>query len=201
MAMAITTWPDSSGLGNDFTSNPYPPIYKTSIINGLPVARYQIGTTEGMRNTSATLITAQYTIFVVASPSTIGAGSRSLFCSGGAASEILFRRDGADLYHYHYDGGFPNAHEVGAMVVGVWNVMTADWNGTNLHLWRNGTLKDTSGSTTSPNNGSKDSVGYNDFITSDFWEGDIAEVLVYDNALSVGDRTNVENFLKAKYGL
>src|ERR1700752_640719 len=37
---AVTTWPDVSGTSNNATESTHSPIFKTNIINGLPVVRF-----------------------------------------------------------------------------------------------------------------------------------------------------------------
>jgi hypothetical protein len=111
-------------------------------------------------------------------------------------------RNAADFVHTENSGaGFVSATDTGGVVAAAWNVITSDWNGSNIHLWRNGTLKATTAVAAISSTGTLNDVGVEGISSIVFWNGDIAEVLVYNNALSSTNRGNVETYLKSKYGI
>lgn len=203
---SVNTWTDSSGLNNDFTSVVSAPTFKTNIVNAKPVIRFN-GTNQGLSNTTAGLINSAstfHTIFAVVSAASTSAGDHDIFDTGGAGAggAIYFRRSAADAVHVHNAAGYVFARDTGGIVTGAWNILTADWNGSNIHIWRNGTLKDTTGATTLTTYGVINSVGL-DVVDANvnFWDGDIAEILIYNSALSSTDRGNVETYLISKYAI
>lgn len=198
----VGTWPDLSGSGNDFGGG-VSPIFKTNIVNGKSIVRFN-GSTQYLGNQTASIVVGNYTIFVVASSASVSAGSHAVFSTGQVGMfnrSAMIRRDADTLNHFHFDTGYVSAGETSAIVAGAWNVITADWNGSNIHLWRNGTLKNITGSTLIGNTGTSTSIGIDQASGMDAWDGDIAEVLVYNSALSTTDRQNVEAYLKAKYAI
>jgi hypothetical protein len=202
---SVNTWTDSSGLNNDFTSVVSAPTFKTNIVNGKPVIRFN-GTNQGLANTTAGIIptgSTFHTIFGVVSAASTSAGDHDIFDTGSAGGgAVYFRRNGANAVHVHNSAGYVFCQDTGGIVAGAWNVLTADWNGSNIHIWRNGTLKDTTGATLLTVTGTLNSVGI-DTIDSNinFWDGDIAEILIYNSALSSTDRGNVETYLISKYAI
>jgi hypothetical protein len=205
---AVATWPDQSGNGNNFAqgTGANQPIFKTAIVNSKPVVRFD-GINDLLVCTASLIGTSSsfYTVIAVCNLASISAGPHNYFSSGvaGLNYSVQLRRDTSNLSYYHNDGGSGvPAQETGGVATGVWNVISADWNGSNIHLWRNGTLKATVGSTTQLGFGTNNAVGaFDPAISGQYWDGDIAEVLIYNSALSATDRVNVENYLGAKYGI
>ena len=205
---AVSAWNDSSPSGYNVTqgNGGFQPKYKTGIVNGKPVVRFD-GVDDYLLNDAAPTIptgSTGYTVFVVTESATIAAGFPSVIdfalnpATEGTGPSVEIRRNVDELDHVHFDTGYVLAKELAGVVVGQWNLITADWNGSNIHLWRNGTLKDTAGTTLIGQTGSRTIVGCNS-SGNNFWNGDIAEILVYNSALSTTDRQNVENYLKTKY--
>lgn len=203
----VGTWPDSSSAANDFTQATAgnKPLFKTNIVNSLPVVRFD-GSDDYLTRTANMMDgTDSYTIFAVIKSATIAAGSGNIFSSGISATNwyIQFRRDTANFGNYHLKslGLHEVATDTSGVVAGAWNVVTADWDGANIHIWRNGTLKDTVAVTTSYGFGTYNAVGaFDPGLALQPWNGDIAEVVIYNAALSASDRQEVELYLKNKYG-
>ena len=201
---SVGTWIDSSGSGYNFSQAnvPQQPIYKGGIVNGKPVVRFD-GIDDYLVDATNPIISGQHTIFAVVNPASNSVGSHDFFMSGitGTNFSVILRRDGSDWHHYQTSGSLVVASDVGGVSPGTWTQITADWNGTNIHIWRNGTLKDTTGATLLSSIGNMNVIGAYDISNVEFWDGDVAEILVYNSALSTTDRQNVENYLKTKYGL
>lgn len=198
---AVNPWTDSSGGGFDLALYVSAPIFKTSIVNGKPVVRFD-GASNALE-TTADSIPSSYTVFAVAKAASISAAAHSIVTFGSTSfSNVILRRDTATLNFYQLTAPatYANVAEASGIASGTWNYFTANWDGANIHLWRNGTLKGTSVATTIQTTGSHLGVGF-DYQSGAYWDGDIAEVLVYDSALGTTDRQNVEAYLAAKYGL
>jgi hypothetical protein len=197
----VVTWNDSSGNGNNFT-NAGNPIFKTNIVNGKPVVRYSPPSTYH-QSAAVSIAPSQFTVLIVAAVSSIGAQGVFYDTGQAGATSFYFLNNSGTFYQGFFTAPATpvTATEPGGLAVGVWNVLATDWNGTNIHIWRNGTLKNTTGATTRANTGTSNTIGIS--LTSAFgsYSGDIAEVLVYDSSLSATDRVNVENYLGAKYGI
>jgi hypothetical protein len=194
-------WPDSSGQAHDFAAYVGYPIFKQNFLNGKPVVGFS-GTNQFLTNTTAALISGQCTVIAVVSFDAAAAGAHSYFSSGGGASNniaMTIGSNGADLVHNHFASGWASATDIGGVVPNAFNIVTADWNGSNIHLWRNGALKATTGATTFGNTATTTRLGLDDL--SQTFAGNLAEVLIYSRALSDPERHAVDSYLSTKYGI
>jgi prepilin-type N-terminal cleavage/methylation domain-containing protein len=182
---SVTTWTDSSSDNRDATCGSCP-IYKTNILNTEPVVRFD-GSSNVMNFTD---ISDTRTVFVVFND----AGSNDYaHLLGGVTSP------GNITFH---------GHEVGSGVV-----IGETWahpNVNNGEAWVNGV---STSPTSIPRNGSHQILSLitaGDVNTSGiaydqgmarFWNGDFAELIIYNAALSETDRVSVENYLSDKYGI
>jgi len=185
---ALSQWDDSSGQANHATQSTgsLQPLYKTSILNSNPVVRFD--TTDGM--------TVPYT---VALPTTImmvvdyrSATSAARRAMQGAVNNWLL---GPYLNTWRfYNGAFITGPAVTQNVFVLLEVTQVTGVATFL----------VGGSTIGTNNSNTVVGAIRLGATGGAAEpldGDIAEVLVYDNALSSSDRTNLRSYVLAKYGI
>jgi hypothetical protein len=195
---AVATWTDSSGGAHNATqaSAPSQPVFKTGIFNGKPVLRFPSTHLMSLGDLSALIPTAA-TLFVVYA-STEDAGFCLYSSHGDGGPAIYWRYGGAGPA---YMGPFRSARisgypAAGAPADGAAHIITVR-SGTDYTVFTDGVGTPYGGAHThSPgtdHNVSSDGAGPPDFI------GDIAEVLVYDTALSTGNRTSVEGYLRTKY--
>lgn len=188
---AVTTWEDSSGQNHDATHS-NSPVLKTNIINGLPVVRYN-GTSQyhDLGDLSASFASAA-TLFVVA---VINDTEYSLYRTAdndgywrysgdGNGYMRAFRSARVDTYPStmpstgtHYFALVSSASTYQMYVDGVaQSAQAAAYAAGNSHV-----------------------IGYNS--GPGYFAGDVAEVLVYDSALSAGDIEDVHGYLTDKYAL
>lgn len=185
----VGEWQDQSGSGNHATqaTGSKKPTLRTNVLNGLPVLRFD-GSNDGLAPSGFTVASA-HTIFVVAKAANSGGnysvltdddGVPQLFCNG---QWNLFTGSVTTI-------GGTSAN---------WNLLVLKGSGGSTDCYLNGTPAATLGAVFAGVTALSLS-GYGGHTTNVF-NGDIAAVLVYDSALSASNRTKVENYLAAKYGL
>jgi hypothetical protein len=197
---AVPSWSDSSGFGNTMTPAYGAPIIKTNIIAGKQVVRFS-GANQAMQY-GAQIITGPYTVFAVSAAAN-NTQTGAIFNSGTSGPQTnLIDAVGDAVWRTRSNvGAVADAIEVGGMAVGVWNSFTGDWDGSNIHLYRNGLLKATTAISSEGYGHGLNFIGFDGTQVVSFFAGDVAEVLIYNTALSTTDRQKVEAYLKAKYGL
>ena len=201
----VGLWPDKSGNGNHASQSTTAakPTLKTDIINGKPVLRFD-GTDDWIGDRLNRIIQAagQPTIFVVLSGSgsssdtflSIGEDDATTGHIGQFTREYGIRvRGGNEVYSASASGSF----EIFEAVQGGANV-------TDYRAFVDGSELAVSSSTAAATDydpgfvlGAKDDENF----ISEFIAVDIAEVLVYDKALSTSKRQSVRDYLADKYGI
>lgn len=193
---AVSSWPDSSGNANNATqaTGTNQPIFKTAILNGRPIVRFD-GTNDNLKTAAFASPLSVSTIFVVAKMST--ADQIQYFYDGITTTNrnALLRYDAAN-------GGqldqFAGTEVFGAFVKGSFVVLSSVFNGASSATYNNGA------SIISGNVGTQTLTGLSvgaDRINVAFLNGDIAEILVYDSALSSTDRAKARTYLSQKYAI
>lgn len=206
----VTTWTDKSSSGLNATgSSTARPIYKTSIINGKPVVRFD-GSNDILETAALDLsATDKVTVFVVASAS---AGSNGVFLE--MSTTIDSQTDSFLLWR-------PASNKGAVALRG--NIGVSDWTTTSnltttpfrLTGFYDKSLS--SGEAYAHVNGSLDgSIGNNSNNSGNFGNraiyigsrfgavaplaGDIAEIIVYSGIISGADLTAINSYLSTKYG-
>lgn len=191
---AVSSWTDSSAntLHAVQATGAKQPTYKTNIVNGKPVVRFDGGDTLFSPAFGAALTVDWATILVC-----------QLTLSGISANQyIISSQDVADhglLYARSSDKSYAmyNGSPVGGTQTDAWAVIVAIYNGASSSIRVNATtVSGNAGSDNLPRVG----VGSNRDV-GDYFTGDIAEVLVYDPAPSAGELAQVRLGLGAKYGI
>ncbi len=210
----VETWKDKSGNGRDFTATSTArPTLTPSAINSRSAVTFAGSLTTMTGNTAAQDVIrnlAGYTIFTAIRTASVAGGERFAF---GVGSTILFRtgqqdsrpfiggrRLYADTLESVTDGS-------GTLTTGTAFIQTAVVNHSSQSLTgiRNGAAFATDatymGAGTVQNNEAATSVGSQGGGTYGFWNGDIAEIVVFNTALSTADRARVEAYLAAKWAI
>jgi hypothetical protein len=194
----VTTWNDSSGLGNNVTqaTGSAQPTYRTNVVNGMPVVRGDGG--DHLSKASVVTPNEQHTIMIVLKVS--GTNSAAPFYNGNAgANGYGFFQDGSGTRGVLFGGAV--AKSDGTPSATNFEIWTHQWNGSNSTFWVNGveeTLTDTATAPGAPPNGDTLVMG---LAGSNQWNGDVAEILVWDNVISAPDRTTAHDYLGAKYAI
>ena len=209
---SISTWSDQSGNGNDLSVGSNYPTYKTAIINGKPVVRFN-GTSNHLDSTTAisTLLgTSEYSTWVVTKINSFAGNTNpaywensTVWTDKGVAniSESLYTSGSDDDFVFEHNGSYPGIRIV---TPGPGNTFIAYMAGAiiggNMHLnasINNGTVADIARTRSSLGSAVLE-VGAN-YSTGKFLDGDIAEMVFCKAALSSGDNAKMQSYLNNKY--
>lgn len=195
----VSSWTDQSGNGNNATSPGTQPIYKTNAINGQPAVRFDGGFTYMALPTPSTLgiQNHDYEIFIIAKSSTHAVQ----FLMGGATEN----------YEIHLDG-VSGARFIPAASTYIDQGDNQDYTEGNVHMFNvqasstygkirvDGTDGGSTAADVRSSNGGGLVLGVRAGGTF-YFNGDIAEVIIYNTVLSAIDRITVEKYLADKYGM
>jgi hypothetical protein len=189
---AISQWDDSSGNGRHATAN-LQPTYKTNILNGRPVVRFDGSDWLTVNEIVANDLTR--TMFVVVKA---GGSNQAAWAWGEtfAAGALLTDASTTNWRLARHDGSWIS---IGGPYTD-YNIITTRWNSaSSLDAYVNGgspTSFDPADQYATTNSPLR--IGER---SAEHLNGDIAEVLIYDTALSDTDLTIVHTYLKNKYGM
>lgn len=205
----VSTWTNDGSAGDATQSSTARPLYKTGIVNGLPVVRFD-GVDDWMSVADHTDIemNANSTAFAVvvrrrSTPGgTYGAGIVSKDAGATSAGAYYWYVTQDDNYprldRPYIEGGLgsPTAPPLNTACM-----MALKVSGTTATHYLNGTstATDTIAAGTANNNALR--VGaFSDGALKQFAQFDFGELLIYNSALSDTDRAAVEDYLSAKWG-
>lgn len=216
----VSTWTDHSGgsvaLAAATTARP---AYKTSVLNSLPVVRFD-GTTDRLAGTTAALLNVQKgddlacTVIVCAIPAA-GNYFFSWGNTGGSSPAVatVYQDEGGGEQNLRWDqtdnaalNSTIQSSRDDSFDKAVGNVTTFKFTGTAITGYKNGTIV-TGMSAVASNIGTKANLNsyaigcLHRSADTAFYGGDIAEMLIYDTALSDANRGAVEAYLGTKYGV
>jgi len=187
---AVTTWDDSSASAYSFTqaTSGQKPTLQTAELNGHQAVRFATTSSQELVSTANVTIPATITFFIV---------SKQV----GTANLVAFGSDGAFFIHNGDGTIYPICAPAAPIDITVWACIAARANGSGStsKLWLNGTLNNTSTSSLSAITGSLARIGA--FNSGYYFDGDVAEIIMYDSSLSDGDVSSVNSYLTAKYAL
>lgn len=194
----ILNWQDQSGNGRHFSAASGGPVRKNSIVNSLPVMRFNNNVLNGA--TLAGLGSAAEIFAVVKitnDPSTTGQGG--LWVLGTGISDHYPYTDGT-LYAGAFsatrkDTGNPTPSLASAFrLINIWSA-ASDFalliDGTSHYS----TGTNTVGFSTAPK------IGHSLNGVAVYLEGDIAEIIAFNAKLTAGERTSMKSYIATKYAL
>lgn len=183
----VPSWTDLSGSGHHSLqpSSGAQPVYAGSVVNGKPVIRYD-GVDDFTRATWS--LVHPHTQIVVARYRSVNVGPLTYGYNGNPTGILT---DGFDFKIYagsaFISDGLENT---------LWHIHVATFNGASSRYRIDG------GAGTGGNPGSLTGSGVMLATNTGAWAPvDIAECLIYDNALSIGDLNDLGEYLSTKYGL
>ncbi len=204
----VLTWNDGSGNSNTFSqpSSTFSPVYRTGVINGLPVVRFNKSNGR-IRHTGFTdFPTSAITVIYVNSTTDSGDGSISYASTSSNNDFLIFRSENLNIYRD------PNRASGVSVNDGLFHIVNAAWQSTggNLEVWKDGSRDYTSSGfqsgTSITAGGSMAIAGEQDAIDGNYdvnqaHFGDFSEVIVFNTFLNQAEHIIVSNYLAAKYGL
>jgi len=200
----VASWTDSSGLANDATqaTGSKQPLYKTNIVNGKPVVRFDV-TDDVLGATLDSSIPTDFTTIIVIWPNTIF--NYTIYLGGQpdpsddpwTFGPVIHGSGSGTIY-----AGIDSANRIdtggGYYTAQAWQILTLRKSGAasgNLSLWINGgNLKQNTGLTSGAPTGDK-------MYFAPGADVDVAEIIVYYSALSTLDRQRIEWYLAEKYAI
>jgi hypothetical protein len=192
----VTTWEDASGENNDASqaTGSNKPLYQTNEINGLPAVQF-VAASQTYLTTPSITTSAGLTAFIVYKH-TSSDGYLVEFDGNGNGNAIIAGFT-ADVENY----SIPRI-SMGSFSTSVFNLhaIVRDVGGPVCTAYKNGSQTATSG-TTPQNAGGQFTIGATALGVSEWTDGWIAALLVYDSPLGTTDRQSVETYLNGKYAL
>ena len=206
---AVTNWPDASGLTNDVAQSTAAnqPLYTASALNGKPVVRFD-GADDRLERSDALGFTNNpaMTVIVVAQVDTLGALKR-MVCLGEDVSTggrtIGFCADTSTRYN-NGNKVWSNNSFLGGFKIGAWLCAENEtYEDTAFYQDGVGPITKTTGGavTTKTLSDEKLRIGAKVGQNSEFFDGDIAEILIYDRVLTIVELESTGAHLEEKYGL
>lgn len=193
----VSTWQDQSGSGNHATrpDSARWPLLVNGALNGKPVVRF-----EGAQSLAAPNVTLpRWTIFVVGKNSNTTENFGLILGPGSDNNQLRYENGTQVLIH-----GTSNNMPTYTVTVGntrAYHSLTVRYDGSVSQIYRDGVLKGSKNQATSGSWSLGVVGGWYASCPSCQLKGDIAEILVYNAALSSADRAAVEAYLRTKYNL
>ena len=216
---SVAAWADSSGSGNNMTGGGTAPIFRTGILNSKPVVRFN-GTSSTMTGAFVPVTGASDRTVIAVITNGVGpsnsAGMRILGWGGtgsfgntyalmfraiAAGTDASMRGDTFAIDHWTYYDTFypvvsyrqPNSNPT---------LLAAEYNGTTNRIYVNGESSGERNYTLNTSAATNFHLGFRGGGFNDqYFQGDVAEVLIWNSVLSTTDRQNVECYLALKYNL
>lgn len=206
----ITTWSDFSGNGHDLTQsdNSFTPRYYGSVINSLPVVRFEQTNGRLIHNSFNSFPTSAITTFFVNSTNeTSDDGLLSYASSGNNNDFLLFSTNSLAVFRAN-----SNTNSSVAFNGGSFNIGAASWQSSNggTSVWKNGSQDysitgfQTGTTITAGGNlaiGAEQDSQNGGYDAAQDHQGDFAEVAIYNLVLNEAQTIIVQNYLSAKYNI
>lgn len=195
----VGTWADLSGAGNDATqgSSGQKPTFKTGIINGLPVVRFD-GSDDFLASNASMSLTTRTLIAVI---KLAGSGYRTIV-GASSTNALQWRIDsgtGVQTLNRQYTAAIGSSStDVGTSA---FRILAATFTDNASHAFYLDGAADGSGSHSGTiTSGRTATIGTNP-TAGEWLNGDLAELIAYDSVLGSGDLGAVTAYLQAKYAL
>ncbi|WP_437982339.1 carboxypeptidase regulatory-like domain-containing protein [Sorangium sp. So ce117] len=193
----VSLWEDQSGNGiNGSTpAASRQPSLIAGALNGKPVVRFEGAQSLGL---TSPIQPARFTVFIVGKNSKTSEEFSVILGPGGSTPNNQLRWENGSQALFV---GLGNSMPIIKTTIGdtrAYHALSTRYDGSTMTVYRNGGLISThSFSTTGPWVLGQIGAWYSSY----FMVGDLAEILVYDTALSEADRSSVNMYLRDKYAL
>jgi len=203
---SVSEWRDKSGNNRTFaqsTGNNQPAV--TTLSSGRTVFTFD-GTNDSLTSQTSLSLSSTHSVFAVVLPRIRKIG---VFLSGVTGAELQYG-DGSASFSGSKFGAFGIGRAVyggGDITTGVRQIVSVVCSGstmpTNLSMWTNGV----GGPVSVVTAGTDLTAAMTTPLTlgtssgNQFWDGQIAEILIYGNAVSTIGRESIERWLGGKWGI
>jgi len=203
--------PDLSGNGIHAmqTDNSHQPIFKTNILNGNPVMRFD-GSSQWLTCAASTLHaeTSGMTVLVVSVPRATVSGTPRIISRGTGSNHYSISPNATSAgraIYYAPSSTTTISVDPAAAVSGTANILgltMAGTTGSTLYYRRDGAQRalGTIGTAGTGDTTSQLAFG-SDGTATDLWNGDIAEVMIWQRVLNASELATTEGYLGTKYGI
>lgn len=196
----VSTWEDGTALNVDFTAaGSNRPTYKTNVVNGKPVVRFD-GTDDSMVATSGSVWTTEAEFFLVLKadndPGVSNKNAPAGFGSSGTAP--LYPDGSGDVW---VDFASTTTHNAGPAGVALtsFRLLNVESRAGGFYVRVDTVEILADGSNTAAGEPTPLRIG--GYGGTNFFDGDIAEIAVFDPHLSAPDKAALAAWFKAKYAL
>ncbi|KRF44162.1 discoidin domain-containing protein [Paenibacillus sp. Soil787] len=196
----VSSWSDQSGVANHSVqaTSGYQPTLVSNVVNGNPVIRFD-GVNDNLLSSGVTGSMNTSTVIFVLKPQAVTNYNQSIGAAGGwgqfqfhtTSTGQVYVGTSASSRITPTDG--PGAN---TLVANTWSKFAYVLNNGSAKLFKNG-VQLASKTISNPASWTGFTLGNNGSNTIN---GDIAEVIVYNSALSDTDRQSIETYLQTKYG-
>jgi len=198
----VVQWKDQSGNSRHLTDG-VGPLFETNEVNGYPVLRF-----DGVNDVLVSTAVASdfvdnnlYTIFVAVKMAANSDGILYFDDNIAAQNAISLAADGnSDIQLVNYDGSSDSIVKAGTML-STWHIVTAMHSGGNILVGLTDTRDASLGSAASGNTSVLTQVLNVGRNRGAFGAMDLAELIIFDVALSESDRQQIEMYLAHKYAI
>lgn len=208
IATGVSEWRDKSGNGRNFLQGVgnNQPVVRTNGQNNRNTLEFD-GDNDSLTGPAGFSLTDTHSIIAVVRPDIRKIAG---LLSGSVTNSNLIYGDGSSSFSGTKFGAFGVARAVyggGTITTGSFQVFAAVLSGgtlpTNLSMFTNGTggvaTVETAG--TAPGAAITASLLIGTTLSNQFWNGDIAEMLIWTRALSTAERSLIERALGKKWGI
>ena len=195
---AVATWSDLSGNALDATQSTASrrPTYQTSEINSRPAVQFD-GTDDFLENVGGSLTLKDGCTILVVSKAAVAASDTPFLSkeTGDVAALQWNAPAGLSIA----ESGIAFMATEGALGVATWQIASYTYDGTTARVYRSNTLLGSgaySSALLTDNTGfrvGRDAAVYANAL--------IAEIIAYNRELTAGERTQLQTYAAAKYGL
>lgn len=190
----VASWTDMSGNGYHSTQATAAnrPIFVENVLNGQPVVRFD-GNNDYLQTVLASAIPQPITVFIVVKLPSNNATIQNVFDGLGTNRLQFNKQTGNDTFRT-FAGTIDDFTIAG--YAGDFTTVTLVYDGANSQTWFDG-LSVNTGNTGTNSLGTFNIGARNDYLMP--LNGDIAEFIVYSDALDAAERDAVEDYLYDKY--
>lgn len=193
----VTAWNDKSANANNLSCTSCA-VFETAQLNSKPAIQFD-GSANFYSLGSAINLQTASTIFAVVKAANTGNGLAIL--SGTAANALLYQITTSSGKEQTVTlQGVADLGSGTAAADTSWHQMNMSYSGTSL-VFRIGEAADGTVSVTNTVAANETSLGFNAEFTGGFFNGDMAEIIIYNRVLTSGEKTIVETYLNGRYAI